>query len=168
MSKSKEAKKASSDEKKSDEGGASSLPSELVQPVSDLDAAVSSLSSNVVSALTSKSTRADLFSSLTPLERAKVDLASAFAANSLAWMWLRTKGEDPKQSEVKGELDRVRAALKRVKEAEVRLTEHARVDKDAAKRFVKSGLWMPKKRDSPSDRGGRGGGGRGAKRPRNQ
>jgi hypothetical protein len=37
---------------------------------------------------------------LTVLDKAKVDCLSAFALNSLVWMWLRTKGENPKETEV--------------------------------------------------------------------
>jgi len=36
--------------------------------------------------------------------------------------------------------------LKRLKEVETRLANHPRVDNEAAKRFVKSGLWQPKKK----------------------
>lgn len=35
-----------------------------------------------------------------PLEKAKLDIISSFALNSLTWMWLRTKGENPKETEV--------------------------------------------------------------------
>lgn len=38
---------------------------------------------------------------LTVLDQAKVDCLSAFALNSLVWMWLRTKGQNPKESEVR-------------------------------------------------------------------
>ena len=36
----------------------------------------------------------------TPLEKAKVDIISTFALNSLTWMWLRTQGINPKETEV--------------------------------------------------------------------
>ena len=36
----------------------------------------------------------------TPLEKAKLDIISAFALNSLTWMWLRTQGTNPKETEV--------------------------------------------------------------------
>ena len=36
----------------------------------------------------------------TPLDKAKVDIISAFALNSLTWMWLRTQGTNPKETEV--------------------------------------------------------------------
>ena len=37
---------------------------------------------------------------MSALDKAKLDCLSAFALNSLVWMWLRTKGENPKESEV--------------------------------------------------------------------
>ena len=36
----------------------------------------------------------------TPLEKAKIDIISTFALNSLTWMWLRTQGVNPKETEV--------------------------------------------------------------------
>ena len=36
----------------------------------------------------------------TPLDKAKLDIISAFALNSLTWMWLRTQGTNPKETEV--------------------------------------------------------------------
>ena len=36
----------------------------------------------------------------TPLDKAKIDIISAFALNSLTWMWLRTQGTNPKETEV--------------------------------------------------------------------
>lgn len=37
----------------------------------------------------------------TALDKAQLDCLSAFALNSLVWMWLRTKGLDPKETEVR-------------------------------------------------------------------
>ena len=36
----------------------------------------------------------------TPLDKAKIDIISAFTLNSLTWMWLRTQGTNPKETEV--------------------------------------------------------------------
>ena len=51
--------------------------------------------------LTTSHKRPELFETLTPLERAKVDLVSAFAVNALAFLWVKTKGKDPKDTEVR-------------------------------------------------------------------
>ncbi len=101
--------------------------------------------------MTSGSTRSELFDGLTAAEKAKVDLTSSFAINSLVWMLLKTRGVDPRESEAKAEVARVRACIQRLKEVEVRQARPTRVDAEAAKRFVKSGLWMPDK-DKEKDR----------------
>ncbi len=109
--------------------------------------------------------RSDLFETLSPAERAKVDLSCAFALNSLAWILLKTKGADPKETEAAAEVGRVRQAIGRLKEVELRKARHARVDAEAAKRFVRSGLWVPdnKKRRNQVEKGG---GERGGKKAR--
>ena len=59
--------------------------------------------------------------------------------------------------QVKSELDRVKTCVARLKEVELKNTEHPRVDQKAAKRFVASGLWEPGqpkiKEDSPQQGG---------------
>ena len=45
--------------------------------------------------------------------------------------------------QVKAELDRVKQALQQLKEVEIKTAKHARINKDAAERFVTSGLWKP-------------------------
>jgi exosome complex protein LRP1 len=81
--------------------------------------------------------------------QAKLDCISAFALNSLVWMWLRTNGENPKETGVKTELDRVKASMLRLKEIQDKSKRNP-VDAVAAKRLVKGGLWQPKKRPSDS------------------
>ena len=55
---------------------------------------------------------------LDSVSKAKLDCLSAFALNSLVWMWLRTKGQNPKETGVKAELDRVKACMIRLKEVQ--------------------------------------------------
>ncbi len=121
----------------------SSFPSELTASIAEFDAKVSSVQKEVVKPLTKGQSRPDLVDPLGHVNRAKVDLVSALSVNSLAWIWLKTQGSDPKQTEVKGELDRVRSAIQRLREVEVKLARKNKVDKEAAKRFVTSGLWKP-------------------------
>ena len=85
---------------------------------------------------------------LDALSKAKLDCTSAYALTSLVWMWLRTKGENPKAAGVKLELDRVRSSMLRLKEIQDKAKRNP-VDAQAAKRLVKGGLWQPKKR--PAD-----------------
>ena len=86
--------------------------------------------------------RSELYEKLDPMGRANMDLMSAYAMNSLFWMLLKTMGVDPKESNVKQELDRVKEAMKRCKEIKER-EKRGKVDQSAAKRLVTSGLWEP-------------------------
>jgi len=101
----------------------------------------------------------------TPLEKAQLNYTTAFALNSLFWMYLITQGENPQEHEIKREIDRLKAAGVRMKEVADRDTKAAnpgaaapgptsRVDANAAKRFVKSALWEPG--NKTSNRGGHG------------
>ena len=91
-----------------------------------------------------KVSRTDLHDNkgLTALEKAELDCLSAFAFNSLVWMWLRTKGLNPKETEVKSELDRVKKSMLKLKEIQDK-DKRNKVDQGAAKRLVASGLWKP-------------------------
>lgn len=72
----------------------------------------------------------------------ELDLFLAFTLNSLQWTHLRIQGVDPNQHPIKDELQRIRTTMRKwqeVKDREKRPT----VDIDAAKRFVRSGLYDP-------------------------
>lgn len=74
----------------------------------------------------------------------ELDLFCAFTLNSLHWINLRIKGVDPVKHPVKNELQRIKATMvkwQEVKDIEKRPT----VDIEAAKRFVRSGLYDPYK-----------------------
>ena len=49
---------------------------------------------------------------LDALSKAKLDCMSAFAVNNLVWMWLKTKGENPKEAGVLAEIERVKKLLR--------------------------------------------------------
>ena len=53
---------------------------------------------------------------MSAVDKAKLDCLSAFAVNSLVWVWMRTKGVNPKETEVKAELDRVKKTMAKLKE----------------------------------------------------
>ena len=53
---------------------------------------------------------------MSSVDKAKLDCLSAFAVNSLVWVWMRTKGVNPKETEVKAELDRVKKTMAKLKE----------------------------------------------------
>ncbi len=59
------------------------------------------LDSEVVNPLTSGfPSHSEAFVNLSAADRCKVDVASAFAISSLTWIWLKTLGQDPKETEV--------------------------------------------------------------------
>ncbi|KAL9953776.1 hypothetical protein ACROYT_G041240 [Oculina patagonica] len=92
----------------------------------------------------------DLKEKMNPLQSAKLDLVVAYAINSMFWMYLTTQGVNPRQHPVKTELDRIKKYMGKVKEATEKKEASARIDKGAAKRFVKSALWEPSDKEKSS------------------
>ncbi|CAH2253897.1 nuclear nucleic acid-binding C1D [Pelobates cultripes] len=86
--------------------------------------------------------RAELLQKIDPLEQAKLDLVSAYTLNSLFWVYLSSQGVNPKDHPVKEELERIRSYMNRVKEITDR-KKAARLDKGAARRFIKHALSDP-------------------------
>ncbi|CAI5708799.1 unnamed protein product [Peronospora effusa] len=81
---------------------------------------------------------------LSPLERAKVQVSLAYTINALLFVFLKTQGVSPKdirQTHVKQELERVKAFIKKIKDAE-ELAKGPKLvlDKNASKRFIHSAL----------------------------
>lgn len=77
---------------------------------------------------------------MTSLEKAKTELVSLYAINSLFWMYLCTQGVDLKEHPIKHELSRIQQYMRKMKQITDR-QKASRIDKGAAKRFVKSALW---------------------------
>uniref|UniRef100_UPI00358E384E nuclear nucleic acid-binding protein C1D-like isoform X1 n=1 Tax=Myxine glutinosa TaxID=7769 RepID=UPI00358E384E len=86
---------------------------------------------------------------LEPLEQAKLQMVSAFAINSLFWMYLVTQGVDPKEHPIKQELDRVRTYMNKVKVCEEK-SKAAKLDPKVASRFIRHALWQPKHEGPPA------------------
>uniref|UniRef100_A0A8C7XT40 Nuclear nucleic acid-binding protein C1D n=1 Tax=Oryzias sinensis TaxID=183150 RepID=A0A8C7XT40_9TELE len=81
--------------------------------------------------------RNELLVKLDPLDQAKLDLMSAYTLNSLFWVYLVTRGINPREHGIKQELERIRAYMNRVKEITDK-KKAARLDKGAASRFIRS------------------------------
>lgn len=82
------------------------------------------------------------YDKLTLPAQIELDLFLAFTLNSLQWINLRIQGVDPTKHPIKDELQRIKLVMMKwqeVKDREKRPT----VDVDAAKRFIKSGLYEP-------------------------
>ncbi|XP_066151343.1 nuclear nucleic acid-binding protein C1D [Euwallacea fornicatus] len=73
-------------------------------------------------------------------DKVDLDLFVTYALNTLYWMYLRTKGEDPNTHDVKNQLNRVKEYMIKAREAHERLTLRPKVDQAAAGRFVKHGI----------------------------
>ncbi|XP_067845592.1 nuclear nucleic acid-binding protein C1D [Heptranchias perlo] len=87
--------------------------------------------------------RSELLQKLDPLEQAKLDLASAYALNSMFWIYLVTQGINPKEHAVKQELERIRTYMNKVKEITDR-KKASRLDRGVASRIVRNALWEAK------------------------
>ena len=101
-----------------------------------------------------------------PLDSARLHLMVAYAVNALFWMYLRARGEKVAGHPVKAELERVKKALRRVKEAEAQEVAaleaaavaaaaeqrpSARIDAAAARRFVAGALGGAPAGEAPAD-----------------
>ncbi|XP_062851097.1 nuclear nucleic acid-binding protein C1D [Trichomycterus rosablanca] len=112
-------------------------PTEIEESLTGFESSVGSVQ-NVIQTLMSVSKGDHL--KLEPLEQAKLDLMSAYTLNSLFWMYLVTQGVNPKEHGIKQELERNRTYMNRIKEITDK-KKAARLDKDAASRFVRNALW---------------------------
>ncbi|GFT80938.1 nuclear nucleic acid-binding protein C1D [Nephila pilipes] len=83
---------------------------------------------------------------LKPLDKARLNLTSGYALNSLFWMYLNTLGINPKEHDIKKELERYKSFMQTVKEISDK-DKAPVLNKDAAKRFVRNALWEAKDKD---------------------
>lgn len=74
----------------------------------------------------------------------ELDLFLVFTLNSLHWIHLRIQGIDPTKHPIKDELQRIKAVMMKWQEVKDR-EKRPVVDVEAAKRFIKSGLYDPYK-----------------------
>lgn len=81
----------------------------------------------------------------------ELDLFLAFTLNSLQWIHLRVQGIDPSKHPINNEIERIKKAMLRWEEIKNR-DKRPKVDKDAAKRFVRSGLYDPTTIGQPANK----------------
>jgi exosome complex protein LRP1 len=79
---------------------------------------------------------------LTPLLKAKLELTNSYAINSLFWIYLTTKGINPYEHRIKGEIIRLKGYMERVQQIEDK-HKQTKLDTNAANRFIRSALWEP-------------------------
>eukprot|EP00743_Colponemidia_sp_Colp-15_P005202 GILK01005597.1.p1 GENE.GILK01005597.1~~GILK01005597.1.p1 ORF type:complete len:145 (+),score=27.61 GILK01005597.1:46-435(+) len=91
----------------------------------------------------------DLSAKLSPLESAKLNVMLAYGMDTLFYLYLKTQGVSPLEHPIKGELDRVKSYMKKVKEASDAMDPQnpsttkgptIKVNSEAAKRVVKHSL----------------------------
>ncbi|XP_017481296.1 PREDICTED: nuclear nucleic acid-binding protein C1D [Rhagoletis zephyria] len=80
------------------------------------------------------------FEELSTREKVKLDTYLAYAINSLYWMHVKLRGDDPNEHSIKNELSRVRQTIIRDKQIYDRNTIRPVLDKAAAGRFIQHGL----------------------------
>lgn len=62
------------------------------------------------------STNTDLYEKLSTREKVDFDLFMAYTLNTLFWVYMKTKGQDPNSSEIKNQLNRVKQYMVKAKE----------------------------------------------------
>ncbi|AWP14514.1 putative nuclear nucleic acid-binding protein C1D isoform 2 [Scophthalmus maximus] len=114
-------------------------PEEIDEQLTGFDSSVSSIKTMLEQLMAMP--RNDLLQQLDPLDRAKLDLMSAYTLNSLFWR------VNPREHGIKQELERIRTYMNRVKEITDK-KKASRLDKGAATRFLRNALYDPAEKDS--------------------
>lgn len=120
-------------------------PVEIDEQLTGFDSSVSAVKAMLDKLISMP--RNDQLQKLEPLDQAKLDLMSAYTLNSLFWMYLVTQGVNPRDHGIKQELERIRTYMNKVKEITDKKNA-ARLDKGAARRFVRNALYNPDDKDS--------------------
>ncbi|XP_035910219.1 uncharacterized protein LOC118511364 [Anopheles stephensi] len=82
------------------------------------------------------------YANFTLEEKIRFDSLCAFCVNALFWMHEKLLGRpNTVMDDIKSDLDRVREAMKRLEMVHDNLTKRPQLDKPAAKRFIRAGLY---------------------------
>jgi exosome complex protein LRP1 len=122
-------------------GQLTELPDDVKEPLLEFDLALRDVEQQV-GALTEHDW-STLTEGLSPLETARLNVTSAYALNTLFFIYLKTQGVMTSEHPVKQELERVRTYLQKAKSASGQADEHkaqSRLNTDAAKRFIAHAL----------------------------
>lgn len=95
----------------------------------------------------------EIYEKLSNNDKIKYNLLMSYSLNSLFWMYLRAEGIDPTKHPIKNENERLKKSMVRAKQINDRNTLMPRIDKNAAQRFVRHGLWQPKVNEENNDSG---------------
>ncbi|XP_049297632.1 nuclear nucleic acid-binding protein C1D-like [Anopheles funestus] len=84
----------------------------------------------------------DNYANFTLEQKVRFDSLCAFCVNALFWMHEKLLGRPTTvMDDIKSDLDRVREAMKRLQMVHDNLTKRPHLDKPAAKRFIRAGLY---------------------------
>ncbi|KAH7881123.1 uncharacterized protein C8R40DRAFT_1076590 [Lentinula edodes] len=105
----------------------------LSSSLTEIEAAIAPL-------LSGERTLPEILLTLEPLEQAKLQTTLPYLVYDLIFIYLRTRGIDPKTHPVVTELERVRQYFEKIKNAENTPVRGTQVDKAAANRFIKHAI----------------------------
>jgi exosome complex protein LRP1 len=114
----------------SSSGSTAMLPAELATSVSEFETALAKVET-LVGTLQGQPWAQICGPDTPPLDSARLHLMIAYAANSLFWIYLRTQGAKVQNHPVKAELERIKVALRKVKEAETSAAAANSTDENA-------------------------------------
>ncbi|XP_056630580.1 nuclear nucleic acid-binding protein C1D-like [Diorhabda sublineata] len=83
---------------------------------------------------------ADIYEQLSLKQKVDYDLFIAYTLNTLYWLYLRIKNEDPNKNDVKNQLNRVKEYMLKAKQANERNTIRPKLNQAVAGRFIKHGI----------------------------
>ncbi|GLB43492.1 putative sas10/Utp3/C1D family protein [Lyophyllum shimeji] len=86
-----------------------------------------------------------------PIQQAKLQTALPYLVYDLIFIYLKTRGIDPKTHPVVPELDRVKEYFNKIANAENPPTKRTEIDKDAAQRFIKHSITQATHGKTPAD-----------------
>lgn len=84
-------------------------------------------------------------------DKIEFDIFTAFLTNSLYYVYLRTQGVDTSNHPIMHELQRVKQVMKRWKDVKDKKNRPV-LNKQAAERFIRSGLWDPNNATPPPNK----------------
>ncbi|VDL27106.1 unnamed protein product [Hymenolepis diminuta] len=133
-----------------------SIPSEISELLVDFSDSVEEINKLI---LAYKEALKASDNELPKMQRVQTELSLAYTMNALFYVYLRCHGVDTSDHPIVGELQRLTACLKRCQSIFSKQSienQHAHLDKEATKRFVKRALWQsvqakPKRRKMDSD-----------------
>ncbi|KAF8079087.1 hypothetical protein FPV67DRAFT_1663741 [Lyophyllum atratum] len=88
---------------------------------------------------------------LEPIQQAKLQTVLPYLVYDLIFIYLKSRGIDPKTHPVVPELDRVKEYFNKISTAENPPTKRAEIDKGAAQRFIKHAITQATYGETPAD-----------------